>query len=147
MTRAYLVVAAISGAVWACAAIVLDGATEADHSWAIPWQDPLALALIIPGGAIVGVSVGALVRRPLQARSRLTPFLPLVTLPLAIALFATLVWASRAILGYHFTPQLSRRAELGLILETYLVYGLVSLMTPLLYVLALLNQRMIRATA
>ena len=71
----------------------------------------------------------------------------MVTLPFAIGLFATLVWASRVMLGYHFEPQLSRRAELGLILETYLVYGLISLVTPLLYVLALVTQRVMKATA
>lgn len=144
----YVALSAVSGAIWAVMAVILDGATEADHSWAIPWQDPVALSLVLIGGATVGVVIGALVRRLTSACSRIALFLPLLTLPLAISLFALFVWGTRVVLGYHFVPQpLGGRSELSLIVETYLVYGLVSLATPFLYGLALLNQRAIRRPA
>jgi len=76
-----------------------------------------------------------------------TPFfliLPLVTLPVAITIFALLLWAMRQLMGVQFQPSLSPLRELRLIVETYLFGGLLSIFMPILVLLALATQYAMR---
>ena len=142
----YVLTAGSLGAAWAALAIVLDGSTEADHSWAIPWQNPWVLLSTLVAGALTGLLVSSLfegafvrVRRPYDL------VLPLITIPFALAVFGSLIWCIRMAFGYRFTPEMTSTRELGLIVTTYLVYGCLSLAGPFLYLLAVVTQRIARS--
>ncbi len=90
-------------------------------------------------GAITGIAIAVAFRWLFQRTPKfLFSFLPLFTLPAAIALFALLVWLERRALGVptRFAP----REELLEILAIYGIYGLISVFMPVLYSVALVTQ-------
>ncbi|SRR6266516_3260805 len=135
----YLVAGAISGALWSAIALILDS------GWAIPTNSALILFGALCSGVATGVSI-SLVFRWLFNRTPTLVFLalPLATLPVAITIFAVLLWVARRFAGVHFEPQVPPSHELRLILETYLTGGLVSIVSPILLGVALLNQCVMR---
>ena len=100
----------------------------------------LYLSTVILSAVVTGEAISLLFRRVFHnARKTVFFILPIVTLPVAIAMFAVLVWLVRQIFGVHFVPALSPAGELSLIFGTYLIV-LITLFAPFLYGLALLNQ-------
>ena len=90
-----------------------------------------------------GAAVAMAFRRPLLKSSDLFfVSLPLLTLPVALALFALLSWL--AWVGFGTTKDVPLFHRLGDFLSFFLVYGLISIFTPILFGLALLNQWAIR---
>lgn len=135
----YWIAGALSGAVWFIVAMGLD------NDWAMPKSSWTFLAAVILAGVVTGGLISVLFRRAFSKKSRIIFFiLPLVTLPLAIALFAVLVWLMRQSLGVRFQVEISPLSELRLIVETYLIV-LLTIFAPFLYGLALLNQYVMRA--
>ncbi|MBI3887356.1 MAG: hypothetical protein HY302_16745 [Opitutae bacterium] len=135
----YWIAGALSGAVWFFVAIGLD------NDWAIPKSSWSFLAAIVFAGIMTGEVISVVFRRAFSKKSKVLFFmLPLVTLPIAIALFAVLVWLMRQSLGVRFQAAISPLAELRLIVETYLIV-LLTIFAPFLYGLALLNQSVMRA--
>jgi hypothetical protein len=134
----YWIAGALSGAVWFIVALGLD------NDWAMPINSWSFLAAVILAGAATGVVISVLFHRVFSKKSKVLFFmLPLVTLPIAIALFAVLVWLMRQSLGVRFQTEISPPSELRLIVETYL-FVLLSIFAPFLYGLALLNQFVMR---
>ncbi len=137
--RSYWIAGALSGAVWFIVALGLD------NDWATPKSSWSFLAAVILAGAATGMVISVLFRRAFSKKSKVLFFaLPLGTLPIAIALFAVLVWLMRQSLGVHFHAEISPLSELSLIVETYLIV-LITIFAPFLYGLALLNQYVMRA--
>ena len=134
----YWITGGLSGAIWFIVAKYLD------NNWAIPKSSWSFLAAVILVGAATGEVISFMFRRAFIKKSKVIFFmLPLVTLPVAITLFAVLVWLMRQLLGVHFQVEISPLSELGLILEWYLIV-LLSIFAPFLYGLALLNQHVMR---
>ena len=135
----YWIAGALSGAVWFVVARGLD------NDWAIPKSSWSFLAAVVLAGVVTGEVISVLFHRAFRMKSKILFFmLPLVTLPLAIALFAVLVWLMRQSLGVRFQTEISPLSELRLIVETYLIV-LLTVFAPFLYGLALLNQYVMRA--
>ncbi len=94
-------------------------------------------------GVLTGLAVSYVFRGAFRnARAPRELLLPLMTVPFAVLLFALLVWMARLATGHRFSSRtMLPGEELALILSGYLIYGLLSpLFTPVLYVLALVNQ-------
>ena len=130
----YAIAATLSGLVWFCLALYLD------ESWAIPRNRFAPIATFLLCGIISGLVVSYVFRGAFRRlRVPWSFFLPLATIPIGVSVFSVLLWYSRTLLGYHFTP-LPPLGELRLILETYLIYSLISLAAAVVYPLSLLNQ-------
>ncbi len=135
----YLAAGAASGAVWFGVAALLDS------DWAIP-KDSLPFMAAFCAAILTGIFIST-VFRPLFRRTPagIFVFLPLVTLPTGIAVFALLLWLARRFTGVDFVPSVTPAHELRLIVETYLIGGLISVFAPVLFGLALLNQYVMRS--
>jgi hypothetical protein len=130
----YAMAAIGSGIVWFVVACFLD------EAWAIPHDRISSVATLLLCGVIAGLLVSYTFRGAFR-RLRLPWlfFLPLVTIPVGVSAFAVLLWVARVLLGYHFSPPPSQ-GDLQLILETYIIYSLISLAVAIIYPLSLLNQ-------
>ena len=135
----YLAAGAASGTVWFGIAMLLDS------NWAIPKDSTFPFIAALFAAIITGIFIST-VFRPLFRRTPagIFVFLPLVTLPTGIAVFALLLWLARRFTGVHFVPSVTPAHELRLIVETYLIGGLISIFAPVLFGLALLNQYAMR---
>ena len=117
-----------------------------DNDWAIPKSSWPFLVAVILSGVATGLVISVLFRRAFSKKSKVLYFmLPLAMLPVAIALFAVLVWLMRQSLGVRFQTEISPLSELRLIVATYL-FVLLTIFAPFLYGLSLLNQSVMRAT-
>ena len=130
----------LSGCAWFVVALVLD------RGWALPLRSAWGIAGAAASAIATGVTVTHLFNIPMR-RARGVAFvaLPLITVPTAILLFSTFVWRVRRLTGSVFTPPLAPRDAFELIFGTYLVYSLITLAAPFLFVLAYVNQRWARA--
>lgn len=128
----YGVAAIVSGAAWSGLAMLFE-------SMAPNRVPPSAL---LACGILTGLAVSYVFRGAFRrARAPWEFLLPLATVPFAVCLFAVLVWSSRRVLGYPFSAEpMLPGEELSLVLTAYLVYGLLSLFTPVIYALSLVNQ-------
>jgi hypothetical protein len=116
-----------------------------DGGWAISFST-VASAIF---AALAGLGTGVLMActfRPLFRRAPPVAFvaLPALTLPAGIVVFSCLLWLARVAAGIRFGHGFTVFDDLGLILNTYLVYGLISIGAPLFFGLALANQYVLR---
>jgi hypothetical protein len=133
----YALAGAISGAAWSLIPVLLDS------GWAIP-SGVLGLMAALVCGLVTGLLVSLIFALPFRlAPPVLFYFLPLITVPCAIALFSVLIWVVRLGLDMHFAPA-PVQGDLSLILDSYLFYALCSYLTPFLYIFGLANQVMMR---
>jgi hypothetical protein len=130
----YAIASIGSGVAWFCLACFLD------EAWAIPRDRMSSVATFLLCGVISGLVVSYTFRGAFR-RLRLPWlfFLPLITIPVGVSAFAVLLWLARVLLGYHFSPP-PAQGDLQLILQTYIIYSLVSLAAVIIYPLSLLNQ-------
>lgn len=93
-------------------------------------------------GILTGLAVSYVFRGAFRrARAPREFLLPFATVPFAVSLFAVLVSFARRALGHPFSSQaMLPGEELSLVLIGYLVYGLLSMFTPVIYALSLVNQ-------
>jgi hypothetical protein len=137
---AYAAVAMMSGAAWFAVAALCDSVRGEYIGGTMPLATRGAFTLFLLSGVATGVIVSYGFRRAFhRARLPWELLLPLATIPFGVSVFAVLVWLTRFALGYR-VPSVLPGEELGIIVMGYLFYALVSLLTPVLYVLALLNQ-------
>lgn len=130
----YLVAGAISGIVWFGVALGLDS------GWAIPTDQFLPLLAAILCASITGVSISLIFRRAFRRlASGFFVFMPLITLPLAVVTFALLIWIARRL--FDIEPALSLES----IVATFVVGALLSIYTPFLLALSLVNQCVMRS--
>jgi hypothetical protein len=130
----YALAAALSGAFWFLIPL------SADSGWGLP-QGVFGRIVGVCCGVATGLGISFLFARAFNSPSRVVfLLLPFATLPTAIALFSILLWVARFGLTEDFYRPPPNPHYLRDILEAYIVYGLFSLGTPILYGLALLNQ-------
>ena len=135
---------AISGGLWFLLALAFDNGVRDFNFSVIPTNSHLAYFGSGLSGVLTGVGIALLFHRLLLSKSRVVFFaLPIATLSTAIVTFSILIWITWLALGNHAgVPALGRLAD---ILSIFLVYGLMSLFTPVVYACALLNQYVLRA--
>ncbi|MEO6034243.1 MAG: hypothetical protein ABIQ35_03210 [Verrucomicrobiota bacterium] len=135
----YVVVAAISGIIWFGIALVLDS------GWAIPTKQILPFIGAMLCACLTGLFVSLLIYKPSRQTSHVIFIcLTFATLPLAVLVFALLLWMMRRLLGIEFQPAVSTSHELELIVSTYLLGGLLSIFTPFLLILSIANNYLMR---
>ena len=135
---------AVSGGLWFLLALAFD---KGVHDFNFPVIPTNSLAAWIASGlcsVATGVCMALLFHRLLLSRSKLVFYaLPIAMLPCAIAAFSILIWVAWVALGNRSgVVPLHRLVD---ILSIFLIYGLISLFTPLLYGCALLNQYALRS--
>lgn len=131
---------AISGCCWFVVLLLLDG------GWAMPLSSVVGIATSIASSVGTGVVVAHLFRVPIcRARGVWFAILPLATVPAAIVVFTCLIWFARRLAQVSFVPPLVNRNEFAFILGTYAIYGTISLVAPVLWGLAFINQRWFRS--
>ena len=130
----YLVAAAISGMVWFGVALALDS------GWAIPANQFLPLIAAMLCACITGVCISLIFRRAFHRLANgFFVFLPLITLPLAVVTFALLIWIARRL--FDIEPTLSLESIVG----TFALGAFLSVFTPFLLALSLVNQCVMRS--
>lgn len=135
----YVGAGAASGALWFGVALLLDA------GWAIPRERTVPFVAAMLCGSTTGILIALLFQRLFhRAPTSFFLILPLATLPVAIMIFAVLLWGARQLLGVHLQPSLPALRELRLILETYFFGGLFSVFMPILLLLALATQYAMR---
>ena len=137
--RQYLAAAAVTGAAWSLLAFTLDYRVQDMQSMSCIPPGVIGLVGALLCGAATGITIAVVFRWLFRRTPKfLFPFLPLLTLPVAIAVFSLLVWLERRALG---TPtRFAPREELFEILAIYGIYGLISLFMPIVYAVALVTQ-------
>lgn len=142
-SRQLLSVGAWSGAVWFLLAMLFDKGGRDFNVPVIPSDGLIPLAASLLGGVATGIVVTFALRRAWLTRSRVLLLMaPLAALVLAIITFSLTTWLVWLVVG-----ELSRLGPLGQlqqVLGTFAIYGLMSLFTPILYLLAHLNQFVVR---
>jgi hypothetical protein len=134
------VVGLLGGSAWFAVVLLLD------RGWALPLNSGWGIVGAVASALVTGMAVTYVFQIPIcRARGLAFIALPLVTVPTAILLFSTCVWCTRRLTGAVFSPPLLPREEFELILSTYSIYGLISLVAPVLFFLAYVNQRWARA--
>jgi hypothetical protein len=128
----YGVAAVVSGAVWSGLAMLFESMAP----------NTVPASALLACGILTGLAVSYVFRGAFRrARAPWKFLLPLATVPFAVSLFAVLVWFARRALGHPFSSQaMLPGEELSLVLTGYLVYGLLSMFTPVIYALSLVNQ-------
>lgn len=112
----------------------------------MPPQSAVGALLALASAVGTGIAVAHAFRWPIQrARAAWSAALPLVVVPVAILVFAGLIWLSRQVSHTSFDPPLVDRSEFLLIASTYAVYGMLSLFAPVLWALAYINQHWLRS--
>lgn len=131
---------AISGCCWFVVLLLLDG------GWAMPLGSVGGIAASLASAVGTGIVVAHLFRVPIcRNRGAWFAVLPLVTVPAAIVVFSCFIWLARRASQVSFTPPLGTRSEFAFILSTYVIYGTISLIAPVLWGLAFINQRWMRS--
>ena len=137
----YIAAAALAGAVWFLFPLFLDyGVADMQSMSGIP-EGGSAEALVC--GMLTGIII-AFLFRPLfrKASQRVFVLLPFATLPTAIVIFSVLIWLTRQWLGVH--SRFVGISELWEILSIYLIYGLFSIFSPILWGFAFLTEYLFR---
>jgi hypothetical protein len=134
---------ALSGVVWFLLALLFDrGVQDFNISGLIPVTTFWAGVASALSGAVTGACIAVVFRRWIRSPSRVVLFtLPIVTLPTAIVVFAVLIWTVRLPFELPYQPSLLQ------VVDNFLLYGVMSIFTPILYGCALLNQYAIREVA
>jgi len=131
---------AISGCGWFVVLLLLDG------GWAMPLGSALGIAASLASAVGTGIVVAYLFRRPIcRNKGAWFVMLPLVTVPVAILVFSCFIWLARRATQVSFNPPLGSRSDFAFILSTYAIYGTISLIAPVLWGLAFVNQRWVRS--
>ena len=128
----YFGAALASGVSWAWIADQLGHTTETYHGFAV--------VVYYLAGAITGVAVSYLFRRLFRLRGAKFALLPFATLAFASQFFGVLHW----IWLTQFHPVPLDDGFLFGVLTTFFVMTFISLLTPIFFGLALLNQWMMR---
>ena len=136
----YAFAAVVSGAVWFALAALCDSTRGEYIGGTMPFIAPGAQVLFPLAGIGAGVAVSYGCRNAFRkARLPWELLLPLVTIPFGVSVFAMLVWVARRALSIP-SWGLSPSEELATLLTGYLVYAMLSLLMPVAYALALVNQ-------
>jgi hypothetical protein len=137
--RKYVAAAAAAGAAWTLLPFALDYGVQDMQSMSCIPRGFFGFVGALICGSITGVAIALAFRILFRfTPTVLSPLLPVLTLPAAIALFSLLVWLERRALGVpsRFTPP----EELFEILSIYGIYGLMSIFMLVLYAVALVTQ-------
>jgi hypothetical protein len=135
---------ALSGGLWFLLALAFDKGVQDFNFPVIPTNNLSAWIASGFSGVATGVCMALLFHRLLVSRSKVVFFtLPIAMLPTAIVAFSLLIWVAWFALGNRSGVDPLRR--LVDILSIFLIYGLISLFTPLVYGCALLNQYALRS--
>jgi hypothetical protein len=137
-TSSLLVGGAISGAIWFLIAITFDKGVRDFNVPVIPTASPLEVALGLVSAAIAGIAVAFAFSRAWGTRSRVVLFLiPFGALALGVLAFSVLAWVLGQVVG-------SATESLAVVVGTLFFYAMLSVFTPILYLLALANGLAIR---
>lgn len=129
----------LAGAVWFLLPLFFDASVrDMQDMQPIPVGHTAACIAALGCAMVTGALIALVFYRCLRVTGMLFFLLPLLTVPVAIAVFSVLLWFVRGWFGIH--SHLSSHDELVDILAIYLVYGLISLFAPFVYGLALLTQ-------
>ena len=137
-TSSLLVGGAVSGVVWFLIAMTFDKGVRDFNIPVIPTSAPLETALGLASAAIAGIAVAFAFSRAWDTPSRIVLYLiPVGVLALGVLVFSTLTWAFGQVVG-------SATQSLATVVGTLFFYAMLSVFTPILYVLALANGFVIR---
>jgi hypothetical protein len=133
----------VSGSAWFLLALAFDKGVEDFNIPVIPSNGIVATAASLLGAIVTGVCLALAFRTAWTSRSRLVLWAtPLALLTLGIVGFSVCTWLVWLLVG---GPSSVRPADqFQQVLGTFVVYGLLSVFTPVLYMLAFLNQVAIR---
>jgi len=130
---------ALAGAIWFLLPLFFDTSVkDMQDMQPIPIGHTGACIAALGCAMVTGALIALVFYRCLGATGIWFFLLPIVTVPVAIAIFSVLLWFVRGWFGIH--SHLSSHDELVDILAIYLVYGLISLFAPFVYGFALLTQ-------
>ncbi len=142
-TGELIVAGAFSGSAWFLLALAFDKGVRDFNIPVIPTNGVSATLASWLGAVATGVCVALAFRSAWTTRSRVVFWTaPLGTLALGIVVFS--IWTWLAWLRFGEPSNLSAPDQFVLVLATFLLYGLGGIFTPILYLLALLNQVAIR---
>jgi hypothetical protein len=129
--------------VWFLIALAFDKGVRDFNIPVVPTNSIPAILASLIGGVATGVVVALAFRRAWISQSRLVRVAtPLAALIVGIAVFSVCVWIVWLLFG---APSSLRPAEQFVnVVDTFMVYGLVSVFTPFAYLMAWLTQTAIR---
>lgn len=127
----YVFAAILSGVFWAWIVDLLGHTTET--------SSPVGICVYYLFGAVTALAVSYLFRPAFRARGAKFFLVPAVTLLFATQFFGLLHWFWLA----SYTPPLPSGFLFG-VLTTFFIMTFFSLLTPIFYILALLNQSLMR---
>jgi len=135
----YICAGALCGLLWHLMLWLLYKVVGGSNPSITPYSNVFSVVGSVVAGMVTGIVIALIFRRLFLVRSKLAfACLPLATLPTAIVIYSILIWFV-ALLFEERTDSSALMALVG-ITTTYLIYGLMTIFTPLLYGIALLSQ-------
>jgi hypothetical protein len=134
-----LVGGALSGAIWFLIAVAFDRGVRDFNAPVLPTAGPFEIASSLASAVLAGVAVAVAFSRAWGTNSRIVLYLtPIGALVVGVLTFSVLTWVLGQLVGAATQP-------LPEVVGTLFFYALLSVFTPVLYVLALVNGLAIRS--